>query len=136
MKIDKDFAVKVEGKIFTANEINKIVIDGGKFNMVCEYTNGSKFEVSAYTKDVELYSSAINLDVNISAKKMKNAVREAIDQIGGNPYCKVCDEPKSDIEVATPLQAMKKAFREAAEDGEQLLKLIKKYNQDITRLGG
>lgn len=82
MKIDKDFAVKVEGKVFTGNEIDKIVIDGGKFSMVCTYTNGSKFEVSAYTKDVELCSSVINLDINISTKEMKNAVKEAIEEIG------------------------------------------------------
>ena len=57
MKIDKDFAVKVEGRIFTGTEIDKIVINGGKFNMVCTYMNGSKFEVSAYTKDVEFLNT-------------------------------------------------------------------------------
>lgn len=109
MKIDKDFAVKVEGKVFTGNEIDKIVIDGGKFSMVCTYTNGSKFEVSAYTKDVEF----LNV-LQIPALAQGGVVTGRDQSHVYYEYSKVGDEPKSDIEMVTPLK--KKTFSECAKD--------------------
>lgn len=56
MKLDKEFAVRVNGKLFTANEIFKINIDGTEFNMTCYCGSGSVFDVTAQTRDVEFVS--------------------------------------------------------------------------------
>ena len=153
MKIDQDFAVKVESRVFTGNEIDKIVIDGGKFSMVCTYTNGSKFEVSARAKDVELLNTAqippLTQGEVITGRDMTHVYYG---------YSKVGDEPKSDVEVVYPIKTIEQAFKESTDaikkageaiqkccetikvdcsiDGERLSKLIKDYEKPMARSGG
>lgn len=209
MKIDKDFAVKVEGRVFTADEISSVSFDVGWFTMNCISKDGTKFTVEASLKDVEFLSNAPvhglqveeefrcnvfgdkarrwvvyesdknNAEPEITVEGVKQAVREYMVQMSDapkidvqftSPYCKVGDEPKSDVEVVYPFrrtmektagEAMKemyasmksagesineclKAMEKSNEsikanlliDCEQFAKLIKKYNQDITRSGG
>lgn len=142
MKIDKDFAVKVEGRIFTGTEIDKIVINGGKFNMVCTYTNGSKFEVHAYTKDVEFLSNTPVYGLQVEEELLKSVFGDKVRRW----IVYESDKSNNDSEITT--ENVKQAISEYMEqmgetikvdcsiDGEQFAKLIKKYNQDITRSGG
>jgi hypothetical protein len=58
MKIDKDFVVKVDGKVFTASEISSVSFDIDWFKMNCISENGTRFTVEASLKDVEFLSSA------------------------------------------------------------------------------
>lgn len=114
MKIDKDFAVKVEGRVFTANEISSVSFDIDWFKMNCVSENGTKFTVEASLKDVELlnntcipdlqveeetwksvfgntkrwivYEADTNThDKNATIEDVKQAVREAINERGNEP---------------------------------------------------
>ena len=135
MKLNKEFAVRVNGKLFTANEIFKINIDGTKFSMSCCCGSSSVFDVSACTRDVEFVS------VPRIPKLAQGGVVTGRDRTHTyHEYCKVGDEPASDIEIVSPTEKLKKAFNEAIKemgntpktiqvgitlDGEQFAKAIK-----------
>lgn len=57
MKINKDFAVIVNGERFEAFGILEIHIDGGKFKMICEHGKEAKKIIECRTRDVEFVSA-------------------------------------------------------------------------------
>ena len=157
MKIDKDFAVKVDGKVFTANEIRSVSFDIAWFTMNCISDNGTRFTIEASLKDVEFLTTSSTLDWHgyevcgdhgffgppfgshkndtdmvTPLEQIKKALYESMGitepdpnmatessrtdreralfgpfgmrkEYTGKAYCKVGDEPKSDIEVVPPL---------------------------------
>lgn len=128
MKIDKDFAVKVEGKVFTANEISSVSFDIAWFRMECISDNGTKFTVEASLKDVEFLNiareSKIEVDetrlwniwngehvskkINCSFEDIKEVLSEAIETLKEEQHC--------DIKLEI--------------NGEQFAKIIKKCNHE------
>lgn len=123
MKIDKDFAVKVEGRVFTANDISSISIDITWFKMKCMSKNGTKFTVEASLKDVEFLSipNIPEFKRTIDRDKTPNTYNQFV-----NSYCKVGDEPKSDIEVVAPLsEKMKESTREVIKSMDKDSKTFK-----------
>jgi hypothetical protein len=109
MKLDKEFAVRVNGKLFTANEIFKINIDGSKFNMTCYCGSGSAFDITAWTRDVEFVSvpqiPKLAHGGVVTGRDRTHTYTEHVYKVG--------DEPASDIELVSPLETMKQAFKEA-----------------------
>lgn len=188
MKIDKDFAVRVEDRVFTANEISSVNFDIDWFKMNCISKNGTKFTVEASLKDVEFLTDSYvpeiitrnifgevtrekifsnkmpphsfcvegdsiwDIEIVSPLPKMKNAVKKSIDEMG-KEHTNDAYGNKVKASDATAVKAMKDAadaISKAAEaickateqikvelsiDGEKFSKLIKKYNQDITRSG-
>ena len=135
MKINKRFAVKVEDKIFKADEMTKISIEGGRVNIVCSYCNGSLITINARTGECEFLE-----DPQIPTLAQGGAVTVRDMAHTYHEYCKVGDEPASDIEIVSPTEKLKKAFNEAIKemgntpktiqvgitlDGEQFAKAIK-----------
>lgn len=132
MKINKDFAVKVEGKIFKTDEMTKISIEGWRVNIVCSYSSGTVVTVNARVKECEF------LEV---PQIPKLAQGEVIGRDRANEYrSRVGDEPASDIEIVSPLGTMRRAVDEAIKEvgntpktiqvglninGEQFAKAIK-----------
>lgn len=119
MKINKRFAVKVEDKIFKADEMTKISIEGGRVNIVCSYCNGSLITINARTGECEFLE-----DPQIPTLAQGGAVTGRDMAYTYHEYCKVGDEPASDIEIVSPSEELKKAFNEAIKEMGQNPKTI------------
>jgi hypothetical protein len=107
MKINKDFAVIINGERFEAFDILEIHIDGGKFKMICEHGKEAKKILECRTRDVEFVSVP---QIPILAQGGVVIGRDRTHTY--REYCKVGDEPASDIEIVSPPVKSKKAFDE------------------------
>lgn len=116
--IDKNFAVRVAGHLFTGEDIMKISIDGTDFEMEYGWFSNSEATIKCKTKDVEFVSVP-----------MSNAFTPPLG-------CLATD----DIEIVSPPKKFKKALVEALKgidrtpetilvdiglDGKQLVKTLK-----------
>lgn len=128
--IDRDFTVRIDGKVFTGNEIYKIEIDGTRFNLDCGCKSGTDFKISGNTKNLEFLG-------NIPTARELEGYEMCGDRgFYGPPH----GNPTDDIEIVSPLGTMKKALDEAIKeidktpgeihvgidlDGKQFAKAIK-----------
>jgi hypothetical protein len=126
MKIDKDFAVKVEGKIFTANDISNLSFDIAWFRMECISDNGTRFTVEASLKDVEFLNIPRELKIEVDETRLWN----------------LCDGEYVSKKINCCLEDIKEALSETIEtlktehhcdikleiDGVPFAKMVKKYN--------
>lgn len=207
---DKSFAIKIEGSVFTGNEIYKMEVEGTSFKLFCGYENGTKFEISGNLKNLEFLGSVptsrewegyemcgdrgfygppfgshkndtdmvtplerirqafheineCNNEIIYPSHPMHKELTEILKRIKEDPATEVKDirhgkyyvcNGKSNVSDDATVKAMKDAadaIGKAAEaickateqikvdlsiDGKKFSKLIKKYNQDITRSGG
>lgn len=112
MKIDKDFAVKVAGKMFNASEIYEINIDGGEFKMRC-ISSGADITIESPVSAVEFVDKKADSDKPDTVyplSEMKQALKEVMVDMGG---------VGSDKEIKTDLIL----------DGMKFGKLVFKYNK-------
>ncbi|WP_143322553.1 hypothetical protein [Clostridium sp. HBUAS56010] len=90
MKVNKRFAVKVEDKIFKADEMTKISMEGGRVNIVCSYCSGTVVTVNARVKECEFIEDpwfAESAKDKTLASDIKNTssserLKETFDKIG------------------------------------------------------
>ncbi|SET71281.1 hypothetical protein SAMN05443270_1078 [Lacrimispora sphenoides] len=125
---DKSFAVKIDGKVFTGNEIYKIEIDGTRFNLDCGCESGTDFKISGNTKNLEFLGNTP------TARELEGYEMCGDRGFYGPPH----SNPADDIEIVSPLGTMKKAVEDALKemgknpktirvdiDGKQFAKAIK-----------
>lgn len=113
MKINKDFAVIVNGERFEAFDILEIHIDGGMFKMICEHGKEAKKTIECRTRDVELVSAPQVPELS----KPSCVSWEGYYMCGDRgffvpPFGSSAD----DIEIVSPLGTMKQAFKEAIKE--------------------
>lgn len=128
--IDRDFAVKIDGKVFTGNEIYKIEIDGTRFNLDCGCKSGTDFKISGNTKNLEFLGNIP------TARELEGYEMCGDHGFYGPPH----NNPDDDVEIVSPLGTMKKAVEDALKetgrtpgemhvgvelDGKQFAKAIK-----------
>lgn len=113
MKINKDFAVIVNGERFDAFNILEIHIDGGMFKMVCEHGKEAKKTIECRTRDVEF----------VSAPQVPELSKPSCASWEGYYICGdrgFFDPPfgssADDIEIVSPLGTMKQAFKEVIKE--------------------
>lgn len=113
MKINKDFAVIVNGERFEAFDILEINIDGGMFKMICEHGKEAKKTIECRTRDVELVSTP-----RVPELSEPSCVSWEEYYMCGDrgffvpPFGSSAD----DIEIVSPLGTMKQAFKEAIKE--------------------
>lgn len=93
MRINKDFAVIVNGKQFNAFDIREIHINGGAFKMICELGDEATETIECKTRNVEFasmpqangFDGAGFFDLGVRKIKenddMRNAIRQAVREV-------------------------------------------------------
>jgi hypothetical protein len=128
MKIDKDFAVKVEGRVFTANEISSVRFDIAWFIMNCISENGTKFNVEASLKDVEFLHTTQESKIEVEETRCWNLLDG--DSVSKKINCHLEDIKEALSEAIESLKTERSCDIKLEIDGVPLAKMVKKYNGD------
>lgn len=137
MKIDKDFAVKINGELFHAFDIVEIHIERGATSIVCELGKEATKTIKCRTRDVELVTASydeVKPKVEVEETRLWSICNGEF--VSKKINCCLWDIKEVLSEAIKTLKEEQRCNVEISIDGKQFAKLVKEYNQDQGRRSG
>lgn len=162
MKIDKEFAVAIDNEIYMLKEIEEIHMKDGFYSMTV-HRYGRRTEINRRIEKIQFLtvSQELKRDIEIVSPlgTMKQAFKEAIDEMGGLPEAikfDITEDGKHFIKTVKLGNATRDAIKEVVREvmtedaancilakkvkfkieSDAFAKLMKEYKQDQARRSG